>query len=741
MGLIPDPNFPAPGGSNYQVFRAGTGDRTKYHTKIDYNYDERNTIYGTYNFGNRKNLKLGTPLQITDYQTVENDRTLTLGYTRILSSTLLNELRFSYTWWHDGDEFASYNSDKNYAKEWGIWDRNPSAKGTPSIVLFGNGNTDYLGNYGIPNTHDNNNLIFKDSLLWRRGAHSFNFGGDFNHQKFDWLYDLSAMGVYYVGLLEGLDPAWTVTGSPWSTLLMGLSPYQLYSGQAARTQKYRRNVFGFWAQDDWKVSPRLTLNIGVRYDYLAPFEEITHNFTTFNANTGKIVFAAGAPPDIVALAQYPHESGGPSRPYEPNKTDFAPRLGFAFRPLKNDDKTVLRGGYGIFYAAETAQYTTYGSWVQPFGGYFDYAAAPGLAPDGIDRLQPISSEPIDFSKALGKTPGLAYLTAPKVPSTYIQQWNLALERELAPGLIGEVAYVGSKGTHLSSIIGAGAYDPSIITKVNQVYGGTWGGPTFFIQESNSKYNSLQAKLKGDIKGDSFLTGLSFLASYSWGRALAESSNEEFNHNVVADKVAQGNIIKRQYGLADFDINQRFIVSGNYPIPVGRNLRFGSDMNGIANSILGGWSTHWIATFQGGFPYTVLTNAGRLPDRICDGTLPSNQRTADHWFDYTCFPTHPSTFVPDPNNPGQTIETDFQGNAGINVIRTDNFYSVDVGIFKNFHVTENLGLQFRFDAFNVFNHPNLTYPSGYNNFYNTASGATIIGQNDNRDIEFALKVLF
>ena len=133
--------------------------------------------------------------------------------------------------------------------------------------------------------------------------------------------------------------------------------------------------------------------------------------------------------------------------------------------------------------------------------------------------------------------------------------------------------------------------------------------------------------------------------------------------------------------------------------------------------------------------------GRRPDRICDGNLPRSQRNAGRWFDYTCFVTHQSSFIPDPNNPARTIETNYQGNAGTNIITGPGVNNVDLGIYKNFRLTERFGLQFRFEAFNAFNHPNLLGPASYNRFTNNSTAAQITRQLDNRDIQLALKFLF
>ena len=642
------------------------------------------------------------------------------------------------TWYFDPQTFLDDVLDKNYAKEWGLWTGDRDVKGPPRLQFIGNGTSYAIGNNGLPFQHDDKNLIFKDNLSWRRGTHNLNLGGDFLHQNMDWLYDNQALGLFEFGRGEGQPGSnRTVTGSVFADVLLGLAPRQAYSVQPAKEMKYRRNTFGIWFQDDWKVTPRLTLNLGLRYDYVPPLTQTTNEFVTFNFETATIRFAEGAPENIAALAKYPYEKGGPNQPYQPNKKDFSPRFGFALRPFDNN-RTVLRGGYGIFYAAQTVQYTDYGSWVQPFGGSFTYESLPAFSFDRKLRLQTVDKKPIDYDEFIGRTPGTAIVNPPTLPTTSIQQWNFALEHEvIAQKLVAEAAYVGSKGSHLGTPESLLTYNAGLVPTLNSVYKGTWGGPTLFTQTSNSKFHSLQGKVKGDFGG-----GLNFLASYTFGKAVAEASNEDYNPNLTVD--LRTNLqydVRRQYSLADFDVRHRFVLSGSYLLPFGRNRKFGSNWSGALDAILGGWEGHWIAVSQSGIPWAVLSTSGYIPDRTCDGNLPSSERSVQRWFDRSCFADHRATIVANPDVPGTTVTTNYQGNSGLNVIMGPGTNNVDLGIHKNFRATERIQIQFRMEAFNAFNHTNLKGPVDAYTFTNTASGSQITNAGEKRDIQFALKILF
>lgn len=165
---------------------------------------------------------------------------------------------------------------------------------------------------------------------------------------------------------------------------------------------------------------------------------------------------------------------------------------------------------------------------------------------------------------------------------------------------------------------------------------------------------------------------------------------------------------------------------------------GSNWNEVVNGIAGGWTTNFILTFQDGYPFTVYDTATHFPNRVCDGNLPSDQRTPDKWFDYTCFVTQVGTPVVDATGVKRTINV--QGNAAPNVIVGPGTNNIDFGLHKNFRLAERTRIQFRAEAFNIFNHPNLTAPSS-NYFFNTVSGAKITRVRDNRSIQFALKLHF
>ncbi|MEZ5347504.1 MAG: hypothetical protein R2681_18370, partial [Pyrinomonadaceae bacterium] len=412
-------------------------------------------------------------------------------------------------------------------------------------------------------------------------------------------------------------------------------------------------------------------------------------------------------------------------------TNFAPRLGFAYRFSKNDS-TVVRGGYGLVYTSENLYTTGYGSFVAPFSGTFIWRTRARLQPDRREHLLPVSEEPFNLPLTSPTAPGNTWANPREYPSAYVQHWNLGISRDFGWGVVGELAYVGSKGTQLNGLGSLRAYDLELSDLTRDNVTG-WNTINMRLKGFNSKYNSMQVKVS-----KRFSDGFSFLAAYTWAHSMAESSNDHIDESTLVDVDGMGvPVLQRIYSNADFDVRQRFSLSTSYNLPFGKGRYFGRDWNSFTNAILGGWRINMIATYQGGYPFTVKATNGRAPNRICDGNLPSSERTPERWFDYTCFETPPAqTVVID----GQTTSVNLQGNAGPNIIRGPNYINFDFGLHKEFRIKESMRIQLRGEVFNAFNRPNLIGPS-INNFINNASGAAITRQRDNRNIQLAAKFIF
>jgi hypothetical protein len=300
-------------------------------------------------------------------------------------------------------------------------------------------------------------------------------------------------------------------------------------------------------------------------------------------------------------------------------------------------------------------------------------------------------------------------------------------------LLGEVSYVGNKGTNLNGLIPWQVYNNALFNRITQNIPSFSG--SLWAKGRDSRYNALQASLRRDLS-----KGLYFQAAYTFGKETAEASYEGNYDNTVLDTDARGNTIGLlPNSLAGQDVRQRFSIAGGWQIPFGRGQRFGSDLNPVVNTILGGWNLSFIGQLQSGFPYTVLSPTGNLPDRICDGRLPKGQRTIDHWIDISCFPDHQPKTAIDPVT-GVTRTFDIEGNAGRNIIPGPGTNNWDIGIHKDFSFGERVRVQLRGELFNAFNHPNYISPQGFV-FNNTVSGAKITTAQTMRQVQLALRFEF
>ena len=449
MDLWPEPNYSGDPFLNLRMFRGASFNQNKFLVRGDHHFTPKDTLSGTFNFGDYDNGGVWHTIY-GDTNAPEHDRTMVLTYTKILTPKLVNDLKFSHVWFLHGSDFLL--KDKNYSKEWGIYTESESL-GSPRLLFYTVGFQRFdIGNGGAL-LFDNKDIYLKDNLVWTLNTHTISLGGDFKRQRYNWLYESTgAGGGYYFGLYEGsptqsLYNQYNATGSVFSSVLMATSSREDFSLQKNFNQ-LRRNMFGLFIQDDWKVSPRLTLNLGLRYDWEAPFSEATGQFATINEQTGLIRYAKGAPADKLALIRFPYETDGPNRPYDPSMSNFAPRFGLAFRPFDNN-RTVIRGGYGLFYTSEIAFATVYGAWVAPFGGVITYRPKADFLNEPTDHFLTIDQKPYRLDEFKGNNPGFFLPNSEYYPTGYMQQWNLTVAHELARDLVLELSYVGSKGTNLN----------------------------------------------------------------------------------------------------------------------------------------------------------------------------------------------------------------------------------------------------------------------------------------------------
>ena len=443
-------------------------------------------------------------------------------------------------------------------------------------------------------------------------------------------------------------------------------------------------------QDDWKILPKLTLNLGVRYDYFSPPHDSGGHAATFDV---------------------PNNTAVPGS-WDSNTHDFAPRVGLAYAITPN---TVIRSGYGIYFTQTPYNVLQ-----------FLMANPPNFLSQqfsfGITQPTPMNTL---FPTFNGTSVFAPFAMNRHNPDAYLQQWNLDIQRTLPGNMLFDIAYVGNTGRHLSIRLNPNQAspdpDPLNPTPIQS------RRPYPNVGDVNaqwpigiSNYHALQTKVEKRFSG-----GFSFLVGYTWSKSLDLLSTD-------GGDLANGLDPMRNYGPSDFDRTHRVTISYTYELPFGPGKRMLNHDDVLSKYVLGGWQVNGITTFASGQPFGVLgvdmSNTGGnhtfYADRVCNGNLPNGQRTQLKWFDTSCF-VQPAL---------GTI-----GDAGRNVLRMGGIKNWDFSLFKNFRFGETRSLEFRSEFFNVFNQHSfsLSEVSVSDPSYGEATGTTT----GPRTIQFALKFLF
>ena len=694
--------------------------------RVDHRFSETDSLFARYSVNNIDQYNPGAFPDVGGRGISLRTQNAVLDETHIFSPTLINDFRLGYARMYRTDTPQGLGT--NYTVQSGLGgfqETTANFPGFPTLFITGYGSI--YGNDFSPLTNPTNTYEIIDSATWIKGAHSFRIGMDLRQARLFSTNAAHSRGDFSFG--------GSYTGDGFADFLTG------YPSSGSRD--FPRNLFGetisnyhFYVQDDYKVSRKLTLNLGLRYEFNPQPDYFQNQSSWFNPFTGKIavsLYKNGTPnlttqqvakyayPQFQSFFVTPQQAGVPNGLLFNQHDNWAPRLGLAFRPSE-DNKTVIRAGAGIFYLLQSGNNTV----SQPILN-LPFIVDESVAQPLVNGLPTTRAEnlfqPFSSNSAFN-TPYLATFD-PHNRVPYLAQWNFAVQRELVPNMALEIAYVGSKGTHLEMFYPFNV--PIINPNDNRPYQARLPFPafssgTFLANANNSTYHSLQVKLE-----KRYSNGLSFLASYAWQKLLDGTTNDQ-NGNAVNNPFN----LKTMKGPSDIDIEHRFVFSYGYELPFGRGKMFGSSMPRLLDEVIGGWQLAGITTFQTGFPFTpqlgqsdpahVNYAYARRPDVVGSGSLanPSISR----WFNINDFAV-PQLY---------TI-----GNAGRNILRGPNYQNWDVSLLKNFNFTERKYLQFRAEFFDLFNHPNFGLPN--TNIEDKVHGGQITSANDPRIMQFALKLYF
>ena len=524
------------------------------------------------------------------------------------------------------------------------------------------------------------------------------------------------------------------SGSPWST---GFEQSDIMFGWMNDYQVGRSNGYyhtrswenGFYGQDDYRVNNRLVLNLGLRYDMYTWPTEINNRMANFDLATGHI-FLAG-------------QNGVSDSTLENPKHDFAPRIGFAY-DLHGDQKSVFRGGYGIFYFIDREGIDKQMSENAPFGGsaYYSYAngffgngllTLGGIAqqgPNGAPIVSSITATGFPSKQTLAidlNNPANVSLTGwlPSNTTSRVQEWNLQYQRQLDAKTALTLAYVGTKGSHLSTFydVNRPAYDTGV--KPYPLLGTVPVNDT----SGTSLYNGAHVQVQRRMS-----RGLQFDSSYTWSHAIDNApagfdSDYRYGGNVVDPFQWQ----TKERANSNLDVRSRFVVSALYEVPFGRGRAYGGDWNPAVDAIAGGWRISPIVNIESGFPFDVVCQYCYSPSTRPNLIGPLHQiGSTQEWFDTTAFQRVPTSGSGTPIAPGDAPRNPFTGPAT---------KDVDLNIAKTFRFAERVHAELSGDIFNLFNHPQFSQPDGNLNDGGNFGKITSLRYASEREIQVSFRVSF
>jgi len=677
--------------------------------------------------------------------TLNHGQNAGLEWTRVFHSKLLNELRLGFI--RMRATVLQQNHGNDIGAQLGFPDvlTNPVDLGSPNINVL---NFDGIGEpVNYPQERHDTTLQLADNVAWTVGRNQFKIGVDVRHLRIDNYLDFLARGDWFflgqtfAGIqgYPGNPPVCSgpPPGSPAGTppedpttcslaqLLAGIPDYALaVSGNT--NNSLRSHGVSTYVQDDIHVVPRLLLNVGLRYEYNSPPVEAQNHFSV---------------PDLVACTALPcvptfsvvGTNGIPRATYSPTYTNFAPRIGIAWRPLKSE-RWVVRSAYGIFYDSSIANVNIFPRINPPFYDLalfqqtFNCVAGPGLPCIVQDILNQV-----------GQTTGVVQgnMISPQFRDGYMQQWNTDLQYEVLPNWMVDVAYVGSKGTHLSDVLDRNQPDP--LTGLPPYP--QFSSILYVESNANSSYNSLQLRSEKRTSH-----GLALLLSYTYSKSFDDISSV-FGGSVGSGLPQNSRDLPADRGPSDFNAVNRFSGSFVYDLPVHRLWN-----NGPAR-LLNDWQASGIVTAQSGSPFTVVLGGAPAssaaafgnparPDLVgdpfatgtvaanptCQYSAPSQVRVPQSWFNPCVFATPAGPF----------------GTEGRNILTGPGYTDIDFSLQKSVTLRgENQRLQFRGDFFNLFNHPNFDIPGhvfGSSNFGKLVS-ANGYGTKPPRQIQLSLRYGF
>src|SRR5580698_10037708 len=759
--LFPAPNNTVLPGGNFLADPKGSETENKFDIRFDQTISEKDNFFARFSYGNDStflpspfnNILDGGSFQDGYSNNIAED--LAASEIHTFRNNLINEFRFGFN--HLDSHRYNLFSNVNVAQQipGGIpfpgvpFDAGENIGGLPSLS-FGDGTASIGASGYLPAVEHQYSYVFTDNLSWTRGRHSMKFGGELRFEQFTILEPAAARGSMDFGgdfLINDnyADPGFG--GEAFASFMQGIPDGGSITCVTPNIV-YTRQIYSVYALDDCKLTPRLTLNLGLRYEMFTTIKEANNNQSTFDFASLSLIAPSGQNRVLTPTlgTELAIQNNGSPGLISPDLNNFAPRIGLAYQW---SDKLVFRAGYGIFYGGQEN-----GPFSNPSPGFnppflsSEAYSTPCAAPSANG-----AANQLDCSISAANNNGLAlnqlsagfsnntntgltpladpnspelYSLSPHLVTPYTQQWHFGFEYQFPADNVLDVSYAGSRGLKLFAFYNGNQAVPVLGTDSlptaprrtanDEAPGGTGpctladGGANCnaaldvgidtFRSNAVSNYNSLQVRLE-----KRYSHGLQYEAAYTFAHALDTASSASLGSVNNGDFQDQ-RFPNQNYGNADFDVRQRFVFNYVYDLPFGRGRTFAKDASGVVNQILGNWQMAGVFSAATGNYYTA-TDINDVSGSDCGGTV-----------GYYC--SRP-TVVGNPNAkpcvPGTLFNTcafadntniGTFGDAGRNIIEGPGYKTWDTSLVKQFPISEQKHLEFRAEFFNILNHVNYLF---------------------------------
>jgi len=697
QAFYPQPNFGAPTlvSGNFRGSFPARRKSDQFDGRLDHHVAGRHFLFARFSF---KNLRDGTQSftlpTIGPSRETPHVRSLAGSHSWTISPRLVNEFRggFARQWRRIEGPFHG----PTIIRQLGILGLHPDLPDRPGFPQISITGFTTLSQATFDNEFSGSSE-FQETMTWLRGAHSMKWGASARFLRVTNITNVTGAGMFGNFNFQN-----TYTGHAYGDFLLGVPTTDQRIVARRRAEGFTRNWNFYW-QDDWKIRPRLTINYGIRYEYHPPFRDRFGHISTFDPNTGRVivptkgidntepVFRATIGNTPIITAQ---EAGLPESLRKKDLNNFAPRLGLAFRPFR-DNKTVLRGGYGIFVNDLIGAV---------FGSLRNiHTASTETFTNRFTNNAPLLQFPRAFPDQI--VTGVAdFRTSNQIDmrNPYTMQWHLTGEREVVANTGVRLSYIGSRSV---KVVHQVDYNQPFRTTVpftnDRKPFPAWSTIFSRVNGQTVKYHAFHAEVNRRMA-----SGLHLQSSYSWTGHWTDGGDGNETGDLIEDTFDR----QREYSRVRFTRPHRWLTTWVWELPVGSKRRFGRDLPAVVDLVAGGWELSGILLFQSGFWFTPLftgfdpsnsnatARSGSLrPDRIADGNLPGSERSITRWFDA-------AAFVTPPRNAGRF------GTAAPFILKGPGMAVWSAGLGKQLRLGEHRRFRLAGTFQNLANHPNYNIPA-------------------------------